>query len=385
MSEARGKLTVLACGLLTLVLGSVHAFSVFIEPIEDELSTGRALTSLTYSLALVSLTTGVLFGPRLFHRFSAPMFVIGVCVMAALGAALAGFGRNILVLWIGYGLLFGGANGLGYGYCLQLVAQTDRRHAGLFMGFVTATYALGAFVSAFGFEWLMTGASFANAMYGLALSLLVVGAVVSLPLRFTAAAYQPSGLKQDTPGSFGIGGLMLLWVGFFCGVFSGLAVIGHAAGILAAAEGTAASWLAPSIVAVCSFGASLVLGRLVDRMPGEALGVILSAVTVLALLALVFTQSLPLMLVGLGMVGFAYGGIITVFPALIRQDFGAQMSAIIYGRVFTAWGAAGLLGPYAAGLIFDARGGYTVALVLGVGLSLVSGLALLLFKSAKAR
>ena len=51
-------------------------------------------------------------------------------------------------------------------------------------------------------------------------------------------------------------------------------------------------------------------------------------------------------------------------------------SARIYGRVFTAWGAAGLLGPWLAGVLFDLSGDYRIALLVAAAIGLGSVAAL---------
>ena len=50
-SQGRGVL--LATSLVSMVLGSVHAFSVFLELLEVMFGTSRANVSLTYSFSLV--------------------------------------------------------------------------------------------------------------------------------------------------------------------------------------------------------------------------------------------------------------------------------------------------------------------------------------------
>jgi hypothetical protein len=56
------RLTLPASMLVTFVLGSVHAFSVFIVPLETRLQLPRSEISLIYSFALVALTLAVLLG-----------------------------------------------------------------------------------------------------------------------------------------------------------------------------------------------------------------------------------------------------------------------------------------------------------------------------------
>ena len=66
-----GRRVIAAAGLLCLVLGSVHAFSVFLVPLEAAYSASRAQISLIYSFALITLTISVLIGPKFFHRLPA--------------------------------------------------------------------------------------------------------------------------------------------------------------------------------------------------------------------------------------------------------------------------------------------------------------------------
>ena len=70
-----------------------------------------------------------------------------------------------------------------------------------------------------------------------------------------------------------------------------------------------------------------------------------------ALLALAVLPEQTLVL--LGVVGFAYGGTIATYPAAIANLFPGEDGPRAYGRVFTAWGAAGLVAPWLAGQIYD--------------------------------
>jgi OFA family oxalate/formate antiporter-like MFS transporter len=71
-------------------------------------------------------------------------------------------------------------------------------------------------------------------------------------------------------------------------------------------------------------------------------------------------------------VGGAYGAIIVAYPVAIVDGFGSARSASVYGRVFTAWGVAGLSGPWLAGLLFDMSGGYDTAIQMAIGIALLS-------------
>lgn len=154
-----------ACALLTLLLGSIHAFSVLMAPLEQHFDASRSQVSLSYSLALLSLTAAVLLGHRWFFRWSPATLTLGVGAGAALACACAALSTELWQFWISYSLCFGFLNGLGYGYALQLSARAHPRRPGLAMGITTACYALGAVLSPLGFEWAVVRGGHTSALW----------------------------------------------------------------------------------------------------------------------------------------------------------------------------------------------------------------------------
>ncbi|MBX2823832.1 MAG: YbfB/YjiJ family MFS transporter, partial [Gammaproteobacteria bacterium] len=63
---------------------------------------------------------------------------------------------------------------------------------------------------------------------------------------------------------------------------------------------------------------------------------------------------------------------IAIYPVSIAEQFGTRASPRIYGQVFTAWGLAGLVGPWVSGWLFDATGSYRWSLLIAALLSLMS-------------
>ena len=60
------------------------------------------------------------------------------------------------------------------------------------------------------------------------------------------------------------------------------------------------------------------------------------------------------LVIGASFVGFNYGGIFALFPAITADYFGNKEVGRNYGWVFTAYGMAGILGPLLAGIFKDA-------------------------------
>jgi predicted MFS family arabinose efflux permease len=361
-----------------MVLGSVHAFSVFLVPLEAQFGATRSQVSLTYSLALVAITASVLLGYKVFARWPAGSFVMGICALAAAGALVAALAPSLIWVWVGYSLLFGTANGLGYGFGLQLSAQANPARPGMAMGIVTACYALGATLSPAVFAAALASGGTPTAFVGLAATLaaaaLICGMLLSLSGAFFAPAASVSARKLVPRGQF-----TLLWFGYGAGVAGGLMAIGHAAGIASSMGFTAGPWITPTLIAFCNMIGSLAGGWLADRVNTSRLLIGLPMVTAIALSLMVFHDHAVTSILCLGLVGFAYGAIIAAYPASIARRFGPQDSPRIYGQVFIAWGLAGLTAPWFAGALYDQSGSYSAALMTAGVISLGSAVAVALY------
>lgn len=385
MADGKG-ISVLAGSLaLMLVLGSIHAFSIFLVPIENAFEASRSQASFTYSLSLAVLTISVLFGHHVFQRLSAPLLACLVCGLAAFGAVLAGNANGLALVWIGYGIVFGAANGLGYGYALQFSAQANPRFPGTAMGLVTAFYGIGATVAPLPFELLVKAYGFQGGMFGLAAVLVIIAPGVAL-------LYGRSGLRLKTETSVtdsqayptaSTGTLVLLWIVYGTAVASGLMAIGHATGI-ASSAGLAAEWIvvAPTAIAIANVFGSMVGGHFLKFLSAP---LILRSVTALSTLSLVLLAVFPgatVAVAGLVGIGFAYGAVIAAFPAAISLIFGPVGGVRVYSRVFTAWGTAGLLAPWVAGILFEVSASYTSALLMAAVLGVTSIVAITWFPAS---
>ncbi|MCW5770581.1 MAG: MFS transporter, partial [Rhodospirillaceae bacterium] len=118
-------------------------------------------------------------------------------------------------------------------------------------------------------------------------------------------------------------------------------------------------------------------GLLADLVPARRLLVAAPLLAAAGLAALALAPSLGLALAVLATTGLAYGGIAATYPATVAIYFGVERTGIVYGRVFTAWGAASLIAPGIGGYLFDETGGYASALALAAGAGLASAIVAL--------
>lgn len=380
MGSLRRNVAIAASCAVSTVLGTIHAFSVFIPEWEGLPGADRASVSLIYSVALVALTVAVLFGYRAYQRL--PPFAVFVIVglLAALGLLLSARSSSLVSLYLTYGLIFGGANGLGYGYALQLSGQAAPTHRGLAMGLVTAFYAVGATASPLLFVFLIGRGGSALTLGVMSAIVLVVSLVAAGLIRWTRVCYEnePDSESQSLSPMLKRARL-LFWFGYGSAVAAGLMVIGHAYGIAVwmSFDATSASW-ATTVVAFGNMLGGFSAGYYADRLSSRAMLRWLPLVTSVGLAFLVWPMESVRILafVGIGLVGYCYGAIIAVYPVAVADVFGALAAPRIYGQVFTAWGLAGLLGPWFSGWLFDQTGTYIVALLMAMLLSTFSMVAI---------
>ena len=382
--DQSGLLTLLSGMILMLVLGSVHAFSVFLEPLETGFNAPRSDVSLTYSLALVCLTISVLFGDRVFKHLKPASLIILVCTLAAVGCLISALASTLQTVWLGYSLMFGAANGLGYALALQSSAQANPHWKGIAMGVITASYALGAVLSPLFFKLLLDHHGFSGAMTGLAVILFLIAPVTCALMIKGKTQLRVDQPLQEEKASINPSTIFILWLGYGSAVLAGLMVIGHATGIArAGGMGDGIILAAPIIVSALNMMGSLLGGWLTDRLSTKTALMLFATLTTLSLLILIFGTGHLAILTGLAIIGFSYGATIAAYPVAISSLFGPVAGVRIYGRVFTAWGFAGLAGPWLAGYLYERSGDYHLALMIACFAGMISFTIIYLSASLK--
>ena len=366
----------IAALLVTGSLGSVHAFSVLVAPLEMRFATSRADVSLTYSLALISVTVAVLFGHKIYHRFPPALLGAGAGLMASAGLIVAALAPTLTLVYAGYGVMFGLANGVGYGFSLMASARAFPARQGMAMGVVTASYAVGAIIFAQVLKLVHGSYGLTTALIAQASVIACCGLVAGLLLHVSRLGMTHDARSASRPAPGDARAIGLLWLGFGFGTAAGLMAISHAAGMVTAAEGTSRQ----AVIGVMLIGFGNAVGGfmvawLADRLPLRCLLVGLPILSAIGLVALSAAGSPAMAIALLAVIGLAYGAIIAVYPVATAYRFGIERTPRIYGLIFTAVGVAGFAGPWFAGVIYDGEGGYRTALLLAAGGAVVSAAA----------
>ncbi len=365
-------LALIACLLITFCMGTIHAFSTLIQNIEIQTSVGRMASSFVYSIALVNVTLAVFFGHILYRKLSPNLLISLIAILPLIGLFFSSL-QSWLGWVIGYGFLFGLSSGLGYGLSLFIVSSiTERDKLGYALGLVTASYAFGAVVFSMAYPFLFSYLGFKN---GYIISLVTL----TLILMVALICYKVSkvNIKNELNGDNQIQSKSLkisqLWFGYFLGVFAGLMAIGHAVPLIISFGGSTLT--AVSAITLMTLGsaiAGIYAGWLVDRYGCKRPLLIILIANCLALIGLSTITNIHLLLVLLVTIASLYGAVIAIYPTLVNHFVGSELSAKIYGRVFTAWGAAGLISPSLAGWLFEKNNNYNTSILFALSLSFIA-------------
>jgi MFS family permease len=143
--------------------------------------------------------------------------------------------------------------------------------------------------------------------------------------------------------------------------------------------------IAPSsavlLVSALGLGSTIgrfLLGGLADRLGHDRSLIATYVVMALALVIwLVSSTFWPLAIFGF-VFGAAYGGWVALLPAVVMDHFGGRNVSGIIGILYTSAGIGTLLGPSAAGFIFDASHSYTLPILVSIGGNVIAAALMLL-------
>jgi MFS family permease len=366
---------------LTLPLGSIYAFSVFLKPIETDLGIPRSALSFVFGLATVGFTAGVNLAPMI-YRLASPAALIMSCAMAAaVGIALTALAPGLPLLLLGYGVVFGVAGGVIYIILQQAVNLLVRTRAGLLNGYVIALYPMGAMIAAPLFGWSNAAFGYRVTLLGLAGSLLISGCV-STWLTVHAGSTLPNraNAEQDATAERHTAIAARLCAVFFFAAAAGLTVLSQAAGIIAAYGGATetALWATTGVTAAIA-GARISGGWMVDRFPVPFVAAAAHVVALTGTIVLSIWPSPQIAVAALAMIGVGYGFVSGSTAGAIAVYWPKTMYGKIAGKIYVSWCVAAVTLPILAGFLFDLTGGYrTTVFIAGSGncLGLVIALGL---------
>jgi OFA family oxalate/formate antiporter-like MFS transporter len=387
--------------LMTLALGTLYAWSVFVTPLEREFGWNRAQTSSVFTLAVIMFAACLLLAGKLQDRFGPTWIALTGSILVSLSFLLFAYTYSLASLYLFYGVLGGAGLGFGFGTVVPVMAKWFPDKTGLAIGLALLGFGGGSAV--FGtFANLVLFPRFgwrASCMILSAIFLVMTMTAASLLRNPVTAPHSPgdlptSGTTVSARHQYTTGEVLrtpafyLLWFGFGLGSTAGLMVISQLIPF-ANSQGIASATLATLGLVVGAFGN--VSGRILSGWLSDifgrlnALRVVLGMSSV-AMPALYWVGAhLAALYVLIFVVYFCYGAQASVIPTTVSDFWGTRHAGTNYGTLFTAWGFSGILGPTIGGVLFDKYKDYAVAFYAAAALSVIALVCVLIARKPSPR
>lgn len=406
MDAEKGRwLFVVAGFIINICLGSVYAYSVFRNPVQNLFQCSATESGLPFMVFLAFFAVLMFFGGKL-------MGTIGPKKIAIIGGVLVGAGwilsgilpQAVCSVWslvLTYGVIAGSGVGLVYGAPIAVATRWFPDRKGLAVGLTVAGFGGSPFVTANLARPLIesNGPLYTFMVMGIALLAIIIA--LSFVLRFPAAGWKPASLvgaaaaaksapKADIEPHVMVKtstfwGLFLVYT---IGCLAGLMAIGIASPvgteIIQMDAATAAMMV--GVFALFNGAGRPLFGWLTDRITPRWAATLSMAIIFVASFAMLRAASGTTTLYAVAFVALwmCLGGWLAIGPTATTTFFGTKNSARNYSYVFFGYGLAAILANFIAGSSKDLFGSYDTAFVItGILAAVGAVIAIILLKPVK--
>jgi OFA family oxalate/formate antiporter-like MFS transporter len=370
---------------LNLALGSLYAWSVFVLPLEKEFGWNRAETSWVYTIAIVSFALTFIVAGRLQDARGPKIGAFVGAVLVGGGFALCSLTTSLAFLYLAFGVVVGVGNGFGYAVPTPVASKWFPDRRGLVVGLMVGGYGAGSAI-------MGPLATSLIGTYGWRAAFRILGAIFFVmgligtallknpPFGYKAPAATSAAPKVSHPIDVLTSEMVrtpvfyFLWVAYALGTTAGQMVISQLVPFARSAGWTAT--IATLAITVGAFGNAS--GRILSGWLSDTLG----RLATLRIMVLASAVAMPALFLGRGEISlfyplvaavyWCYGTQLSVFASTTADLFGLRYLGLNYGVLFTAWGVAGVLGPFIAGRVYQMTGSYAGAFYAASALALVA-------------
>jgi OFA family oxalate/formate antiporter-like MFS transporter len=378
MPLEKGRWVFVLLGLIiNLCLGSIYAWSVFVEPLTAYYTgvLGQAITAndvlLPFSVYLVFLALAMPFTGKLIDVYGPRNVTIIGGVLAGLGWVLASFSSSVLMLSVMYGVIGGIGGGIAYSVLVTVSARWFPDRRGLAVGITVLGVGFSAFFTAniAGYVMSSYGVLHTFRIFGVAISFIII--LLALPLKFPAPGWAPEGWITPVwkPGDvcecnrarmIRSSSFYGLWACYFIGCLAGLMAISitEPVGTEVGVEVGLATFLVGFFAIFNGVGRPF-FGALTDRINPRNAAIVSFILIGGASLLMWQIPIVPVYILSFAILWGCLGGWLAIAPTTTGNYFGTCDYPRCYGVVFLAFGAGAIAGPQMAGFIKTSTESFT--------------------------
>ncbi len=375
----------LAIGTLAMLFaGIIYAWSILKVPFAEDFGWDAGQLSLNFTVTMSFFCLGGLVGARLSKALGSRWAIVLSGVMSTLGFVLVSFlnARQLLLLYISYGLVAGLGIGIAYNVILSVVNAWFPDKKGLcsgvlMMGFGASALVLGNAASALfetGLGWRGTyvalGIALGAVLILAGLLLKKPGPDVQLPAVYKLNASSAEDLSPSQmlrrPSFY----LAFLYLVFLTAVGSSVISFARDLALDVGADLGLATTLV-GVLSVCNGLGRILTGALFDALGCRKTMFLAAVLTIAAagvILLAVLIGSLPLCILGLCLTGLSYGASPTTASAFTANFYGNKYySTNMAIMVFNMMGSS--MVATLCGSLLTVSGGFVVPFVVLLALA----------------
>jgi MFS transporter, OFA family, oxalate/formate antiporter len=361
---------------MQILLGVLYSWSVFRGPLAQLHGWSQAQTIAPYRYSLLAFAAGMIVagfwqdrkGPRIVASIGGFLLGSGCLVCAWAGETLP-------ALIAGYGVIAGVGVGFAYVTPIAMCIKWFPDKRGFIVGLAVMGFGVGPLLFGPLIETLIgsnpaaLASTIPRTFFVLALMFYIGVIGIAQMYRVPPPAWRPAGWVPP-PTRTGSGDFRpaqalrtwqfyALWILYFVGTSVGLTAIGEATPLLRRASGAAliSAGTALGVMSVFNGAGRIGWGALSDRFGRRTAVLGMCACSIVSCVGLLRTaETFGVLLAGLCLVAFAYGGFLALMPSFTADYFGPRHVGANYGLLFTAWGICGFVVPgYFAGIVDRAK------------------------------
>ncbi|TJX14425.1 OFA family MFS transporter [Tissierella creatinini] len=382
--KSSALLVLIAAVAINVFNGVMYTWSSISSKIISEWGWTSKEASLPYTTYTVFFVVSmVAFGETMDKKGPKGLATLG-SILLGLGFLLSGFTKNPAIMVITIGIIMGSGVGM---HTLTTAPAAIKwfppEKKGLVTGIVSSGVAASSLIFSPIGKYLLDKIGVNNTFILLGGVLMVVTTVFSRMLKNPATqiiAEEPKDSLLDFEVSYDWKYMLKttyfykLWIMMAFLSASGLMIISHIVNISKVQAGLDNGYILIIFLSIFNF-----MGRILAGMFSDKLGRInlLKIILILEAINIGFFRmysNLGLLIIGVGIVGFCYGAVFSVFPSAISDKYGPKFYGKNYALIFTSWGLSGIIGPMTAAAIFDITGGYEAAYLIALFLLIISSL-----------
>jgi len=372
--------------MVGITLYGVHfSFGVFFESIESAFNLNRAETSAVSSINLLLAGVCAFFAGWALDRYGPKIVVLLMGLFTGLSLLLTSQANSSWQLFLTYSLLLAMGTGALFVVSMSTVSRWFDKKRGSVLGLASSGVGLGPLVMAPFATYLIS--NFSWRMAYIVIGLIAWLIVIPLSRLLKRDPYEigalPDGMKsdpkdiEDEEDGIQLSGLslpqafrtrsfwlvMFIWLLYASNIFLVMTHLVPYARDIDFSPMEAATVL--SLLGGATVVGRVLLGIASDRIGRKVTAIFCALLQAGAMVWLIWAQDLWMLHLFALVYGFAFGGMSPVMAALVSDTFGLGRIGAIFGVLEIGFGIGAAIGAIMGGLIFDIRGSYFMAFLLG--------------------